>query len=334
MSAVDSLSKALATRPRPLALFETSLLSIITMSAVLGNLLVCCAVYRNHRLRSIPNIFIVALAISDILMSSLPMPLSVEILVRGQFIYSQAVCYFQGFCVFTFGMISLKTMVIIALNRYFKICRSAQRTKLFKFRTAICLIAVNWGTALFASIPPLFLRKAHYTFQPGKAMCLIPFQANIAYTAFVEVVYVATPLILVVICCVLVFRSVQKTNMIFSTRQQDDTRLRANVEEAKVTKTLVVVFVGFAACWMPISVIDYTNAAYGQPELSRSVYLMYGFLVYISSTINPFIYGVMNRSFRSEYCRIIFGLARCRIHRSTESTEGENANTGGSQMAA
>ena len=320
MSAVISLLQALATRPKSLALFETSLLSIITMSAVLGNLLVCWAVYRNHRLRSIPNIFIVALAISDILMSSLPMPLSVEILARGQFIHSQAVCYFQGFCVFTFGLISLQTMGIIPLNRYFRICRPAQHKRLFKVRSSICCIAVIWGTALFASMPPLFLRKAHYVFQPGKAMCLIPFQANIAYTAFVEVLYVATPLILIVICYVLVFRSVRKTNKIFST-QQDFTRLRANVEEAKVTKTLVVVFVGFAACWMPVSVIDYIDAAYGQPELSRSVYLMYGFLVYISSTINPFIYGVMNRSFRREYCRIIFGLARCRIDRSTESTE-------------
>ena len=204
---------------------------------------------------------------------------------------------------------SLQTMGIIAVNRYFRVCRPNQYTKIFNFHTSVCYIVITWVAALFASVPPLVFQKDHYTFQPGKAMCLISFQANIGYTIFVGVLYVAFPLSVIIICYVLVFLSVQSSNKVFKDLQKHITMLRAKVEEAKVTKTLAAVFAGFATCWIPVSVIDYIDAANSEPKLSRSVYLMYGFLVYASSTINPFIYGVMNRTFRRSCGRIVKGLA-------------------------
>ena len=72
------------------------------------------------------------------------------------------------------------------------------------------------------------------------------------------------------------------------------------MEETKVTKTLGAVIVSFAFCWVPVCVIDYVDAALRIPTLPRQVYLTYGFLVYLSSAINPFIYGATNRHFRRE----------------------------------
>ena len=77
------------------------------------------------------------------------------------------------------------------------------------------------------------------------------------------------------------------------------------MEGTKVTKTLAAVMVGFAFCWLPICVMDYIDTARGERSLPREAYLTYGFLGYLSSAINPFIYGAMNRYFRQEYKAIL-----------------------------
>ena len=158
--------------------------------------------------------------------------------------------------------------------------------------------------ALIGSMPPLIFQTGGYTFQPAKAMCLYPFQTNITYTVFIECVFVAAPFTLITFCYAKVFYTVSRSNRVF-TQENNPEQLRANVEEAKVTKTLALVMVSFSLCWLPISIMDYIDAARGEPTLPRQVYLTYGFLVYLSSTINPFIYGATNRHFRREYKAIL-----------------------------
>ena len=77
--------------------------------------------------------------------------------------------------------------------------------------------------------------------------------------------------------------------------------LRMNVEETKVTKRLVAVVVGFACCWLPIFIIDNIDMAHREPTLPRPAYLTYSFLLYLSSSINPFIYCATDKRFRREY---------------------------------
>ena len=91
----------------------------------------------------------------------------------------------------------------------------------------------------------------------------------------------------------------------------------ANVEEAKVTKTLAAVMVGFKCCWLPICITDNIVAARGGHTLRRQAYLTYGFLGYLSSTINTFIYDVTNRQFRREYKAILSKILR--FHRQNDN---------------
>ena len=113
-----------------------------------------------------------------------------------------------------------------------------------------------------------------------------------------------TPLLLLVVCYGKVFREVSRTNKVFS-QGHNIQNLRANVEEAKVTKTLVAVMVGFSLCWLPVSIIDFIDTARGKPTLPRQLYLLYGSSLYLSSGINPFIYGALNSTFKREYYRYV-----------------------------
>ena len=322
----ESLSNELSKRAEHLVWIETVLFTVINVAAFFGNLSVCYAVYRNQRLRTIVNIFVVALAMSDILISVFSMPFSVVTLARGRWIFSADVCRFQGFAMFTCGLASLLTMGVIAVSRYFCVVKPVNYIGLFNKRKVLMYIGVVWLLALVGSVPPLLFEKGGYKFQPGKAMCMNSFDTNIAYTSCMGFVYIATPLTLITICYAKVFFTVSRSNRVFS-HENSPEQLRANVEEVKVTKTLAAVVAGFAFCWIPIGVMDYTDAATGEPTLPRQAYLTYGFLIYLSSTINPFIYGATNRHFRREYKAILGNLPSLFPKCFERSNSGQNRTT-------
>ena len=226
--------------------------------------------------------------------------LSVVTLFRGRWMFGESFCRIDGFGALTFGLVSLQTMGLVAVSRYNCVVKPEKYALLFKKQRALLYIAVVWCVALVGSVPPFFFKNWGFEFPPGKAMCLYTFESNIAYTVFIECVYIAAPLTIITICYTKVFCTVSKSNRLLS-NANDFQQLRANVKEAVVTKTLAAVMVGFTCCWLPITVTDNIDAARGEHTLSRQMYLTYVFLAYLSSTINPFIYAATNMQFRREY---------------------------------
>jgi len=79
-----------------------------------------------------------------------------------------------------------------------------------------------------------------------------------------------------------------------------------NVEEVKITKVLFASVLGFILCWGPIAIIDQVDSYTGQKVvIPRQVFLLYIYLGFGSCSINPFIYGVMNKAFRSEFVKVL-----------------------------
>ena len=259
------------------------------------------------------------------------MPFSVGTLARGRWIFGSRFCRFQGFAMFGLAMTSLHTMGVIAVSRYFCVVKPSKYAPIFNKRRVSIYVAVVWCVALVGSVPPFLFENGGYKFQPGKAMCMYTFYTTIAYTAFIECVYIATPLTLIAICYAKVFVNVSRSNQVFS-HDNSPEQLRANVEEAKVTKAVATVMAGFAFCWLPICIMDYIDAARGEPTLPRQAYLTYGFLAYLSSTINPFIYAATNRHFRREYKDFWGNLLTLTSKRFGHSNLGQNQTVKNSQV--
>ena len=140
----ESLSLELAARPEALVWTETVVLAVINVVALFGNVLTCYAVYRNQSLRTLPNMFVVALGVSDILMSTCCMPFSVATLFHGQWLFGESFWRFHGFGVLTFGLVSLQTMGIIAVSRYFCVVKPEKYIVVFKKQRTLMYIAVVW----------------------------------------------------------------------------------------------------------------------------------------------------------------------------------------------
>ena len=136
------------------------------------------------------------------------------------------------------------------------------------------------------------------------------FSCNNIFTAYGIPLYIEIPTIIIVYCYLSIFKTVRthNNNIQFSRNPVS----AANVEEIKVTRTLFVMVVFFNLCWIPILLIDIVDSIQTRWTFSREVYVAYTFLAHISSALNPLIYGVLNRNFRTDYLKLLC----CRYCRS------------------
>ena len=162
----NTLSLELATRTEALVCTETVLFAVTNVVAILGNLLTFYAVYRNHRLRTIPNKFLIALALSDILMSTICIPFTVASLFHSRWIFGDTVCRWQAFDIFTFGTSGVGTMAAIAVSRYFCVVNREKYPSLFKKQRSVMYIFFFWCLALVGSVPILVFKNNSVEFQP------------------------------------------------------------------------------------------------------------------------------------------------------------------------
>lgn len=80
---IEKLSKLLRSRSIEQVVLETMLVLVIEITALVGNCVVCYVFYKIPRLRTVTNVYVGALAISDVLMAALVMPWTIGILIKG-----------------------------------------------------------------------------------------------------------------------------------------------------------------------------------------------------------------------------------------------------------
>ncbi|KAL0281669.1 UNVERIFIED_CONTAM: hypothetical protein PYX00_002585 [Menopon gallinae] len=89
--------------------------------------------------------------------------------------------------------------------------------------------------------------------------------------------------------------------------------LNAVATEQKASKVLGLVFFTFVLCWAPFFVLNVIFAACPECNVPSHVVDTCLWLGYVSSTINPIIYTIFNKTFRAAFIRLL----KCRCHRTT-----------------
>jgi len=325
LTTIEVFCQQLKSRSTGLRVTESFFMLLINFASFAGNLLLGIAVIKNPNLRrTVPNMYIITLAVSDFLMSLLGIPFSVASLIVGKWPLNNFVCQFQGFWILLMCAVSLQTLAVTAVNRYFRVVRS--RTlyqKFFNMKTTRVTIVILWIMAFLAPLP--YVAAGHeFFFHTGKVFCAHDAESLLhGYGAYLVLCYVAIPLIVIITCYTRVFIAVRKHNLKFQLRRKRHDRPTEgtlSVDEVNITYVLLVVVIGFLTCWTPVMVIDMIDFINADWKLKRQVYVSYTCFGFASTSLNPVIYGIMNRSFRAEYLSILSSLKRC-ILRSQKQCE-------------
>lgn len=138
-----------------------SLLSLIACATIVGNLLVILSVCVDRHLHSPPNILIVNLAVSDLLVGLLVMPFAIAQLVGRPWIWIDFICDFyisaDVFCCTA----SIMNLCMISVDRYLAITRPFKYARKRTPRLMLLMVVIVWIIGAFISISPLIWGNVH-----------------------------------------------------------------------------------------------------------------------------------------------------------------------------
>ncbi|XP_006138242.2 cholecystokinin receptor type A isoform X2 [Pelodiscus sinensis] len=158
------------------------LYSLIFLLSVLGNTLVITVLIRNKRMRTVTNIFLLSLAVSDLMLCLFCMPFTLIPNLLKDFIFGIAVCktatYFMGVSV----SVSTFNLVAISLERYSAICKPLQSRVWQTKSHALKVIAATWCVSFTIMSPyPIYSKLVPFTKQNNSTanMCRFLWPSNV-----------------------------------------------------------------------------------------------------------------------------------------------------------
>ncbi|XP_053927314.1 melanopsin isoform X6 [Cuculus canorus] len=188
---------------------------IVGITGTLGNFLVIYAFCRSRSLQTPANVFIINLAISDFLMSITQSPVFFTNSLHKRWIFGEKGCELYAFCGALFGITSMITLMVIALDRYFVITKPLASVGVTSKKKALIILVGVWLYSLAWSLPPFFGWSA-YVPEGLLTSCswdYMTFTPSVrAYTMLLFCFVFFIPLIAIIYSYVFIFQAVKKAN--------------------------------------------------------------------------------------------------------------------------
>ena len=291
--------------------FETSVIIISVLNALLipiciaGNVLVLAAVWRNPSLRTPSTILLCSLAVSDLFVGILLLPVNIAIarfyILSGSSSYSRL---FQARFFFTFQLcgVSLETMTAISLDRYLALRYHMRYPNLMTSKRAVYVAATFWCKNVILSLISIWKRNTIFLVAVVLiALCL--FISSITYNA--------------------IYRIVRHHQHQIHAQQQAVQSMNAEqnlkIQAKKRAANTFIYYICTLLCYIPGAVSALIMVTYEQHwDIMNGSY--FETIMFMNSAINPFLYIWRNREIRRAVLKILRKIL-CK-------TDEENLNNG------
>ncbi|NXF34863.1 NPFF1 protein, partial [Nyctibius bracteatus] len=287
--------------------------TFIFLMCMIGNILVCFIVVKNRQMRTVTNMFILNLAISDLLVGIFCMPTTlVDNLITG-WPFDNTMCKVSGLVQGMSVSASVFTLVAIAVER-FRCIVHPFRQKL-TLRKALVTITIIWVVALLIMCPAaitLTVTREEHHFMVDTYNNSYPLYScweawpetrmrRIYTTVLFSHIYVVPLALIVVMYTRIAFKLFKSPAP--ACGQEEPERRRVSQRKAKVINMLIIVALFFTLSWLPLWTLmlltDYGHLSEGELRLvTVYVFPFAHWLAFFNSSANPIIYGYFNENFR------------------------------------
>ncbi|KAL1279812.1 hypothetical protein QQF64_014412 [Cirrhinus molitorella] len=293
---------------------------LIFVVGVLGNSLTCIVIARHRVMRTTTNYYLFSLAISDLLVLLLGLPLELyELWSNYPFLFGVAGCYFKT-CLFeTVCFASVLNVTALSVERYRAVLHPLHAKHVATHSHAKRVILVLWAVSLLCALPNTSLHGVEtlkprfgLTF-PDSSVCTVMHDRWI-YNLLVQVtalLFFILPMLTITVLYVLIGLQLHRERECFDSKtglNQDGVNQRAR--HRQVTKMLCALVIVFGICWAPFhidrvmwSYIDDWTAE--NHHVFEYVHLLSGVFFYLSSVVNPILYNLMSSRFREMFREVV-----------------------------
>ncbi|XP_075870790.1 melanopsin-A-like isoform X1 [Nelusetta ayraudi] len=279
---------------------------VIGTLGMTGNVLVMFAFYSNKKLQSLPNYFIVNLALSDFLMAFTQSPIFFINCLYKEWVFGEMGCKMYAFCGALFGITSMITLLAISIDRYIVITKPLQAIHWnSKRRTALAIVLV-WLYSLAWSLAPL-VGWSSYIPEGLMTSCTWDYVtytlANRSYTMMLCCFVFFIPLGIIFYCYLFMFLAIRKTSREVErlgshVRKSTLIQQKSITNEWKLAKIAFVVIVVYVLSWSPyacVTLISWSGHANILSPYSKAVPAI---IAKASTIYNPFIYAIIHNKYR------------------------------------
>ncbi|XP_018013907.1 neuropeptide F receptor-like [Hyalella azteca] len=278
--------------------------AVITVG-VAGNSLVVLAVIRKPAMRTARNVFIINLAISDLVLCLATTPLTLLEIVPQYWPLGDTpfLCKLVGTLQATSIFVSTISITANALDRYYVILRPTRRA--LGTSGALLTLPGIWACALLLAMPQFLFRtlQHHDIGLPGLDAVNFCFEewpvdhGRGYYSVFVMLVQFFVPLLTVTISYArivhkLKFRMTKTVVRNGNKTRKDETRNR------KTNILLISIAIIFCLSWLPLNmyniIADFSNPFGDDTDAMLMVYAICHLLGMSSACSNPVLYGWLN----------------------------------------
>uniref|UniRef100_A0A3B3WYH7 G-protein coupled receptors family 1 profile domain-containing protein n=1 Tax=Poecilia mexicana TaxID=48701 RepID=A0A3B3WYH7_9TELE len=301
----------------------------VGITGMLGNFLVIYAFSRSRSLRTPSNIFIINLAVTDFLMCLTQTPIFFITSMHKHWIFGKKGCELYAFCGALFGICSMMTLMVIAVDRYVVITRPLASLGVMSHRKALCFVAAAWLYSMGWSLPPFFGWSAYVpeglmTSCSWDYMTFTPSVRSYTMLLFTFVFFI--PLFIIIFCYCGIFRAIRHTTRAISKincegRRDSAKRFHKMRSEWKMAKIALIVILLFVISWAPYSCAALT--AFHSDSVNRYVPYL-GMLLCISGRDR-----YSSSSLQSTRRSTLTSQSECKgtgRHRTSSQSESESAH--------
>lgn len=297
--------------------FKASYISmevLIALSSVIGNVMVVWAVRISRSLRDTTFCFIVSLALADIAVGLLVIPLA--IMISFDLTIHFYSCLFCSCILLGLTQSSIFALLAIAVDRYLRVKIPMSYKRVVTSRRAGLAVLLSWLMSIVVGFIPMGWNKLNQLIEDGclktdmQMTCRFENVISMNYMVYFNFfVWVLPPLLLMLGIYAEIFYTIhcqlnKKVNQSNPRRYFD--------KELKLAKSLALVLFLFAVSWLPLHILNCITLF--SPACKIPGYFMYIAIIlsHANSTINPIVYAFHIKKFRNAFRKIWEQYLLCR----------------------
>ncbi|XP_010728414.1 adenosine receptor A1 [Larimichthys crocea] len=307
-------------KPREYAdLMYISIETAIALASVIGNVLVVLVVCANRSLRNTTFCFIVSLAVADIAVGVLVIPLAIIISLglNTQF-YT---CLFLSCLLLIITQSSILSLLAIAIDRYLRVKIPTRYSSIVTQNRAYVAVCLCWILSFLTGLVPMTgwnnINTQRNLSISSDIVCRFTTVMRMDYMVYFNFFgWVVVPLSIMIALYAEIFRMI---------RRQLNRRAEATCDgdryfqkELRLAKSLALVVFLFIVCWLPIHIMNCINFFCPKYEVPKPALHVGIFMSHVNSALNPMVYAFRIKQFRATLIQIT---RRCMLCKTTEPTQ-------------
>lgn len=330
----SGLDSSLVRRDSSKRVLTGCFLSLLILTTLLGNTLVCAAVTKFRHLRSkVTNFFVISLAISDLLVAILVMPWKAATEIVGFWPFGAFCNIWVAFDIMC-STASILNLCVISVDRYWAISSPFRYERKMTPKVAFIMISVAWTLSVLISFIPVQLNwhkaqsggyiELNHTYA-GVPPDNCDSSLNRTYAISSSLISFYIPVAIMIVTYTRIYRIAQKQirriSALERAAESAKNRHSSSIEsessfkisfkrETKVLKTLSVIMGVFVCCWLPFFVLNCMvpfcepNESADFPCINPTTFDVFVWFGWANSSLNPIIYA-FNADFRKAFSTLL-----------------------------